>query len=201
MPNDRGVGIRSPSDPSGGARQCSAAARPWYLCARTRIPGPLRLGTVLRLSSGSGICRGAIRRGLSEGDRRVASLFRPVLSLRRLRGGWRPAGGWASSRPRLSAPSGSEWITGVAIAVANIVWYAVAINYAIDTTLLGLHACDLIAPEASADCASARSPSRARSFFARPSFGSTSRGCLPLEDDRSRRGLDADLRRRSPCSS
>jgi len=43
---------------------------------------------------------------------------------------------------------GSEWITGVAIAVANIVWYAVAIDWAVDSTLLGLDACGLIAPEA-----------------------------------------------------
>jgi len=41
---------------------------------------------------------------------------------------------------------GSEWITGVAIAVANIVWYAVAIDFAVDSTLLGLRACGLISP-------------------------------------------------------
>jgi len=39
---------------------------------------------------------------------------------------------------------GSEWITGVGIGVASIVWYAVAINYAIDSTLIGLLACGLI---------------------------------------------------------
>lgn len=39
---------------------------------------------------------------------------------------------------------GSEWITGVAVGLAGIVWYAVAINYAVDTTLLGLNACGLI---------------------------------------------------------
>ena len=55
------------------------------------------------------------------------------------------------SRQRLSIVAastfgtlGSEWITGVAIAVASIVWYAVAVNYAIDSTLLGLHSCGLI---------------------------------------------------------
>jgi len=41
---------------------------------------------------------------------------------------------------------GSEWITGVAIAVANIVWYAVAIDFAVDSILLGLRACGLISP-------------------------------------------------------
>jgi len=39
---------------------------------------------------------------------------------------------------------GSEWITGVGIGVASIVWYAVAVNYAIESTLLGLHSCGLI---------------------------------------------------------
>ena len=39
---------------------------------------------------------------------------------------------------------GSEWITGVAIGVANIVWYAVAIDWAVDSTLLGLRACGLL---------------------------------------------------------
>jgi hypothetical protein len=42
---------------------------------------------------------------------------------------------------------GSEWITGVAIAVASLVWYAVAIDWAVDSTLLGLRATGLIAPE------------------------------------------------------
>ncbi|MFI5458805.1 MAG: hypothetical protein ACHRXM_25535 [Isosphaerales bacterium] len=41
---------------------------------------------------------------------------------------------------------GSEWITGIAIAVANIVWYAVAIDFAVDSILLGLRACGLISP-------------------------------------------------------
>ena len=41
---------------------------------------------------------------------------------------------------------GSEWITGVAVGVANIVWYAVAIDYAVDSTLLGLQSCGLIDP-------------------------------------------------------
>jgi cytosine permease len=39
---------------------------------------------------------------------------------------------------------GSEWITGVAVGLANILWYAVAIDYAVDSTLLGLHSCGLI---------------------------------------------------------
>src|SRR5262249_54483909 len=37
--------------------------------------------------------------------------------------------------------SGSEWITGVAIGVATVVWYAVAIDSAIEYTLLGLASC------------------------------------------------------------
>ncbi len=47
-------------------------------------------------------------------------------------------------RLRRSAQSASEWITGVVIALASIVWYAVAVNYAIDSTLIGLLACGLI---------------------------------------------------------
>jgi len=39
---------------------------------------------------------------------------------------------------------GAEWITGVLIALAGIVWYAVAVNYAVDSTLIGLLACCLI---------------------------------------------------------
>ena len=39
---------------------------------------------------------------------------------------------------------GSEWINGIGIAIASIVWYAVAVNYAVDSTLLGLHACGFI---------------------------------------------------------
>ena len=42
---------------------------------------------------------------------------------------------------------GSEWITGVAVGVASIFWYAVAIDYAVDSTLLGLRACGLIAAD------------------------------------------------------
>ena len=42
---------------------------------------------------------------------------------------------------------GSEWITGVAVSVATIVWYAVAIDYAVDSTLLGLQSCGLIAAD------------------------------------------------------
>ena len=39
---------------------------------------------------------------------------------------------------------GSEWITGVAVGLACIVWYAVGIDYAVESTLLGLQACGLI---------------------------------------------------------
>ena len=39
---------------------------------------------------------------------------------------------------------GSEWINGLGIAMASVVWYAVAVNYAVDSTLLGLQACGLI---------------------------------------------------------
>jgi cytosine permease len=39
---------------------------------------------------------------------------------------------------------GSEWITGIGVGVACIFWYAVAIDYAVDSTLLGLKACGLI---------------------------------------------------------
>jgi cytosine permease len=39
---------------------------------------------------------------------------------------------------------GSEWITGIGVAIANVVWYAVAIDYAVDATLIGLRTCGLI---------------------------------------------------------
>ncbi len=42
--------------------------------------------------------------------------------------------------------AGSEWLCGIAIALAAVVWYAVAINFAVDSTLLGLRACGLIIP-------------------------------------------------------
>jgi hypothetical protein len=43
---------------------------------------------------------------------------------------------------------GSEWITGVAVGLAAIVWYAVSIYLAIKLTLLGLLSCGLIAAAA-----------------------------------------------------
>jgi hypothetical protein len=42
---------------------------------------------------------------------------------------------------------GSEWITGVAVAAADVVWYAVAIDAAIEYTLLGLASCGLLSPQ------------------------------------------------------
>ncbi len=47
--------------------------------------------------------------------------------------------------------SGSEWIVGIGIAVASIGWYAVAVDYAVSSTLLGLRAFGLIAPSALRD--------------------------------------------------
>jgi hypothetical protein len=44
--------------------------------------------------------------------------------------------------------SGSEWITGLAVGAGEVVWYAVAIDYAIESIFLGLIACDLLAPHA-----------------------------------------------------
>ncbi len=43
---------------------------------------------------------------------------------------------------------GSEWITGIGTAAAQVVWYAVALNFGIDATFLGLRACSLL-PSAS----------------------------------------------------
>ncbi len=66
---------------------------------------------------------------------------------------WAASWGLAARRPlgivaaSTFGTAGSECLTGVAIAVANIVWYALAIDWAVDTTLLGLRACHLIAPE------------------------------------------------------
>lgn len=39
---------------------------------------------------------------------------------------------------------GSDWLTGVGLAVAEIVWYAVAIDYGVQSTLLGLVTCGLL---------------------------------------------------------
>jgi hypothetical protein len=41
--------------------------------------------------------------------------------------------------------TGSEWLTGIAVAAGQIVWYAVALNFALDSTFLGLEACGLLA--------------------------------------------------------
>jgi cytosine permease len=43
--------------------------------------------------------------------------------------------------------AGSEWLCGLAISFAAVVWYAVAINFAVESTLLGLRACGMLAPE------------------------------------------------------
>ncbi len=60
--------------------------------------------------------------------------------------------GWLARRPLVVVASstfgaaGSEWICGLAVAFAGLVWYALAINFAVDSTLLGLRACTLLAP-------------------------------------------------------
>jgi hypothetical protein len=41
---------------------------------------------------------------------------------------------------------GSEWITGILLAIGYVFWLAVSIDYSVDTTLLGLRSCGLIAP-------------------------------------------------------
>lgn len=40
---------------------------------------------------------------------------------------------------------GAEWITGIGLAVAQLVWYAIALDYALASTMLGLRACGLLA--------------------------------------------------------
>ena len=42
---------------------------------------------------------------------------------------------------------GSEWITGMGIGAAQIVWTAVAIDYGVESTLAGLSTCELATPE------------------------------------------------------
>jgi hypothetical protein len=42
--------------------------------------------------------------------------------------------------------TGSDWLTGIALAAAEIVWYAVAIDYAVDATFRGLVICGLLPP-------------------------------------------------------
>lgn len=44
--------------------------------------------------------------------------------------------------------TGSEWLTGVLLALAQIVWYAVAIDFAVDATFRGLAAGGLLPPSA-----------------------------------------------------
>jgi hypothetical protein len=39
---------------------------------------------------------------------------------------------------------GSEWITGIGLAAGHLVWYTVAVNFALDATFLGLRACGLL---------------------------------------------------------
>jgi hypothetical protein len=39
---------------------------------------------------------------------------------------------------------GSEWLAGVGVGLASIIWYAIAIDFAVDSTLMGLLACGLI---------------------------------------------------------
>ena len=62
--------------------------------------------------------------------------------------------GWRTGRPLgIVAAStfgavGSEWITGILVAVASIVWYAVALDFGIESTLLGLRACGLMHADA-----------------------------------------------------
>ncbi len=42
---------------------------------------------------------------------------------------------------------GSEWITGVAIGVAQLIWFAVAIDYGVSSTFAGLMTCGLISAD------------------------------------------------------
>jgi hypothetical protein len=67
-----------------------------------------------------------------------------------------PAATWGCrtrrSLPILAASTfgiqGSEWLSGLAIAAGAIVWYAAAIDFAIDATMLGLIECGVVAPSA-----------------------------------------------------
>ena len=118
------------------------APRPWYLAVAPTYLGLFVWGPFfdqlwmgdLAVSSGMASWRGNLASVL------CYSLF------------YHPLAWWGfRTRQRLSILAastfgtvGSEWITGVGIAVASIVWYAVAVNYAIDSTLLGLHSCGLI---------------------------------------------------------
>ena len=61
--------------------------------------------------------------------------------------------GFAARRPLVAVASstfgaaGSEWLCGLAISFAAFLWYAIAVNFAVDTTFLGLRACGLLKPE------------------------------------------------------
>ncbi len=43
--------------------------------------------------------------------------------------------------------AGSDWLTGIGVGAAELVWYGVAINYGVEATLLGLVTCGIIAPD------------------------------------------------------
>ncbi len=60
--------------------------------------------------------------------------------------GWRARRGLVVIAASTFGATGSEWICGLAVAFAALVWYALAINFAVDSTLLGLRACGMIAP-------------------------------------------------------
>ena len=47
--------------------------------------------------------------------------------------------------------TGSEWLTGIGVGLANIIWYAVALDYAAATVFLGLRACGLVQASSLAD--------------------------------------------------
>jgi cytosine permease len=119
------------------------ALRPWYLAA-----APTYLGLFVWGPFFDQLWVGDLPRGRPAwliGEAIIASLVCYALF-------YNPLAWWGfRTRRRLSIVAastfgtvGSEWITGVGIGVASIVWFAVAVNYAIDSTLLGLHSCGLI---------------------------------------------------------
>ena len=90
---------------------------------------------------------------------------------------------------------GSEWITGVGIAIASIVWYAVAVNYAVDSTLLGLLSCGLIERSSLSGLDLGPIAPQEPGFSCTALFWIYITGMSSLwTADGSRRGLDAGLR-------
>ena len=146
-----------------------APRRPWYLTVGPAYLTIFRLGPVLRpalaerpsRAADSGVCRG--------GGRRRAGLFRPVLSSGRDVG--IPDRSAAGCCRRLDVRHDRLGVAHrLALAVAELVWYAVAIDYAVDSTFSGWRLADSCPRASSPPGTSARSSLRGPIFLCTAMF-------------------------------